>query len=141
MVYLKNFCKWKKIPLILPLNVGNNLVTDFKEKARLFNEYFASKCTPITDYSSLPSLFNLKSTPNLSVVNFTDDDILKIIRSLSINKAYDYDDISIRMIKICDKATLEPLSIIYKNSIDTGMFPDSWKNLTLLQCTKKLQNN
>ena len=138
MVYLKNFCKWKKIPLILPLNVGNKLVTDFKEKARLFNEYFASKCTPITDYSSLPSLFNLKSTPNLSVVNFTDDDILKIIRSLSINKAYDYDDISIRMIKICDKATLEPLSIIYKNSIDTGMFPDSWKKSNIVTVHKKV---
>ena len=27
----------KKIPLIPPLNEGNKLVADFKEKARLFN--------------------------------------------------------------------------------------------------------
>ena len=31
------------------------------------------------------------------------------------------------MIKICDKATVKPLSIIYKNCIDTGIFPDLWK--------------
>ena len=89
-----------------------------------FNEFFAWKCTPITDYSSLPSLLNLNLTSNVSVINFTDDNILKIIRSLNINKAHGY-DISIRMITICDKAILEPLSIIYKNCIDTRVFPDS----------------
>ena len=107
MVYLKNFCQWGKTPLIPPLNVVSKLVTDFKEKARLFNEFFASKCTPITNDSSLPSLFNLNLTSNLSVINFTDDDILEIIRSLNINKAHDHDDISIRMVKIYDKAILE----------------------------------
>ena len=30
-----------KIPLIPPLNVSNNLAADFKEKTRLFNEFFA----------------------------------------------------------------------------------------------------
>ena len=64
----------KKIPLIPPLNVGNKVVTDFKEKTRLFNEFLASKCTPITNNSSLPSLMNLNLTSNLSVINFTDDD-------------------------------------------------------------------
>ena len=31
------------------------------------------------------------------------------------------------MIKVCDKAILEPLPIIYKDCIDTGIFPDSYK--------------
>ena len=85
----------------------------------------------------MPSLFNLKLTSNLSVINFTDDDILKIIRSLKINKAHGHDDISIRMIKIYDKAILEPLSIIYKNCIDTGIFPDSWKKSNIVPVHKK----
>ena len=34
---LKTFFNGKKIPLIPPLNVGNKLVADIKEKARLFN--------------------------------------------------------------------------------------------------------
>ena len=29
----------KQIPLVPPLNVGNKLVTDFKKKARLFNDF------------------------------------------------------------------------------------------------------
>ena len=53
---IKTFFNGKKIPLIPPLNVSNKLVADFKEKARLFNEFFASKCTPITNDSSLPRL-------------------------------------------------------------------------------------
>ena len=123
----------EKIPLIRPLNVGNKLLTDFKEKARLFNKFFASKCTPITNDSSLPSLLNLNLTSNLSAINFTDDDILKIIISLNINKAHGHDDISIRMIKICDKAILKPLS--QEHSQIRG------KKILLFQCTKKLQTN
>ena len=91
--------------------------------------FFASKCTPVANDTSLLSLLNLNLTCNLSVINFTDDDILKIIRSLNINKPHGHDDISIRMIEICDKTILEPLSIISKNCIETGIFPDSWKKI------------
>ena len=126
----------EKTPLIQPLNVGNKLVTDVKEKARLFNEFFASKCTPVANDTSLLSLLNLNLTCNLSVINFTDDDILKIIRSLNINKPHGHDDISIRMIEICDKTILEPLSIISKNCIETGIFSDSWKKSNIVPMHK-----
>ena len=109
------------------------LVTDFKEKARLFNEFcLALKSTLITNDRSLPSLLNLKLTFNLYAINFTNDDIFKIIRSFNINKAHGHDDISVAIIKICDKAILEPLSIIYKNCIDTGIFSDSWKKSNIV---------
>ena len=52
---LKSFVNRKKVPLIPQLNVGNKLVTDFKEKSRLFNEFFASKFIPITNESQLTS--------------------------------------------------------------------------------------
>ena len=38
-------------------------------------------------------------------------EILKIIRALNMNKAHGHDDISIRMIKICDESLLKPLLI------------------------------
>ena len=97
---LKTFINGKKIPLIPPLNVVNRFVADFKEKFRLFNEYFASKCTQITIDSSLPRLVVFNSGSSLSAIHFNNDDILKIIRSLNINKAHGHDNISIRMIKI-----------------------------------------
>ena len=63
------------------MNVGNKLITDFKEKARHFNEFFASKCTPITNDSSLPSLLNLILTSKLSVIKGT---LMQIWKSANI---------------------------------------------------------
>ena len=41
------------------------------------------------------------------------------------------------MIKVCEKAILEPRSIIYKNCIGTGIFPDSWKKSNIVPVHKK----
>ena len=46
---LKSFYKCTKVPLIPPLLVHNKTVSDFTEKANLFNDFFASQCTPITN--------------------------------------------------------------------------------------------
>ena len=93
---------------------------DFKTKAHHFNAFFASKCI---NNSVLPDLVDNIST-TLSSINFNNVDILKIIKSLSVNKAHGHDDISIRMIKLCDQSIVKPLSIIFKNCIDNGIFPD-----------------
>ena len=134
---MKTFFKGKKIPLIPLLNVGNKLAADFKEKARLFNEFFASKSTPITNDSSLPRLVVLNSESSLPAINVKNDDILKIIRSITINKAHGCDNISIRMIKIYDKAIVKRRSIIYKNCIDTSIFPDLLKKSNIPPVHKK----
>ena len=70
------------------MDEGKRLIADFKQKARLFNELFASKGTPITNDSSLQRLPVLNSESGLFAIHFNNDDILKIIRSLNIKKAY-----------------------------------------------------
>ena len=60
------FFHGKKITLIPPLNVDNKLAADFKDKARLFSEFFASKCTPITSDNSLPRLVVFNSASRRS---------------------------------------------------------------------------
>ena len=120
-----------------PLNVGNKLVADFKEKDRLFNEFFVSKCTTITNDSSLPRLVAHNSESSLSTIHFNNDDIVKIIRSLDISKAHGHDNMSVRMIKICDKAIVKPLSIIYKSCIDNGIFQDLWNKCNIVTVHKK----
>ena len=114
---MKTFFIGKNVPLIPPLNVGNKFVADFKETARLFNHFFASKCAPVTNDSSLPRSDVLNSTSSIMMTYLKSLD-------LSINKAHGHDNISIRMIKICHKVIVKPLSIIYKNCIDTGILPD-----------------
>ena len=44
---LKRFYDNSKIPLIPPLNVDNKIVSDFTEKANLFNDFFATQCTTL----------------------------------------------------------------------------------------------
>ena len=39
----------------------------------------------------------------------------------------DTNDISIRMLKICDSAITKPLSIIFRNCISQNTLPDIWK--------------
>ena len=43
----------------------------------------------------------------LTSLDFNEEEILKIIRGLIIHKAHGHDNISIRMIKICDKSLLK----------------------------------
>ena len=63
----------------------------------------------------------------LSSVTFSQDDIAKIIQNLGSGKAHGHDNISIRMLKICGSAIYEPSAIIFKQCVDTGIFPSEWK--------------
>ena len=50
---MKIFYNGKKIPLIPPL-LNDKLESDFGKKETHFNEFFASKCTPLNNRSTLP---------------------------------------------------------------------------------------
>ena len=62
---------------------------------------------------------------------------MKFITTLNINKSHGHDDISIRMIKICDSALLKPLSIIFNYCVRTGTFPYIWKKSNVIPVHKK----
>ena len=124
---LKSFYKGTKVPLIPPLLVNSKIVSDFTEKANIFN-FFASQCTPINNSSKLPSRKSFKTNNRLLTLNINKDDILKIIRNLNVNKAHGHDEISIRMLKICDSVITEPFKYYFqKLYIYCGAFPDTWK--------------
>ena len=50
--------------------------------------------------------------------------IIKIIRNLNVHEAHGHDDISIRMIKICDKSILKLLILSFKNSTKSSYYLD-----------------
>ena len=135
MVNSKNLFNGREIPLIPPLLIDGKLVSDFKEKANKFNEFFSRQCTPLNNGSKCPRQPNFVTNKRLSSVVFDDQDIIKIIRALSISKAHGHDDISIRMIKICDSALVKPLSIIFSNCLRT--FPYIWKKSNVIPIHKK----
>ena len=57
--------------------------------------------------------------------------------SLDTNKAHRHDDLSIRMLKICDLAIIKPLSTIFRNCISHSTFPDLWKKSNICPIHKK----
>ena len=93
------------------LLVNNKIVSDFTKKANLFNNLFATQCTPLTNSSVLPSVMSFKTHSRLNSISFEKEDILKTVRNLNVNKAHGHDNISIRMLKRCDSEVVEPLSL------------------------------
>ena len=95
------------------------------------------KYTPLKNDSVLTTLLEHESEARFSKSTFTDDQILKILRALDINKVHGHDEISIRMLKLCDKSIITPLSILFQNCIDTRTFPDTWKKSNIVPVQKK----
>ena len=125
-----------KVPRIPPLFENNNFLTDCKEKATLFNDYFAKQCTPFLTDSVLPPLV-YHTDSRLSHFNISIDDVQAILKVLKINKANGPDDISVTMIKLCADPISSPLKTIFQNIIDTGIFPDQWKEANVTPVHKK----
>ena len=134
---MKTFYNGKKIPLIPPLLVNDKFVTDMKTKADIFNKFFAEQCTPLKNDSKIPINQIFLTQSRLSSLDFNEDEILKILRALNIHKAHGHDDISIRMIKICDKSLLKPLTILFQNSTKSSCYPVIWKRSNIIPAHKK----
>ena len=66
------------------------------------------------------------------------DDIAKIIQNVDSSKAHGDDNIrSIRMLKIFGSAIYKPLAILFKQCVDTGIFPSEWKQGNFVPIYKK----
>ena len=106
-------------------------------KANIFNNFFAEPCTPLKNSSVLPLNQMLLTQSRLNCIDFNGDEILKIVRALNIHKAHGHDDISIRMIKICDKSLVKPLILLFENSAKSSSYPDIWKKSNIIPVHKK----
>ena len=89
--------------------------------------------------STLPD-FILKTNHKLNKINFSENEILSF-RALNVNKAHGCDNISIRMIKICDEIIVPPLLIIFETALRTGIYPNLWKKANVIPIHKKDSNN
>ena len=125
--FLKIFLNNKKIPLVPPLYHQGDFVTNFKIKAEPFNSFFASQCSLIKKDSKLSLHLNYKTDNRLLAVNFSIDDIAKMLQNLDPNKAHGHDKISIRMLELCSNSICKPLELIFKKSMESGSFPSEWK--------------
>ena len=134
---LKNFLNNNKIPCIPPLFHENKFITNFEEKAELFNTFFANQCTLLNNSSVLPNNLVKLTNKSLHRVSFSTDCISKIINNLDPNKAYGHDMLSVRMIKLCGNSICKPLSIILNDFLKKEKFPSDWKKAHVVPVHKK----
>lgn len=126
----------KKITNIPPLIENNKYIACFKEKAKIFNDYFALQCRPLVTPSSLPP-FRPLTNERLSEIPIELDKICAIISKLNSKKASGFDGISIAMLKLCTKEVAIPLSLIFKCCLSHGIFPAQWKKANVQPVHKK----
>ena len=71
------------------------------------------------------------------VIDVKDNDILPIIKNLDVDKAHGWNQLSIRMIKICGYLITFLLKLIFKSMIYEGLFPNDWKKSNVVPIHKK----
>ena len=126
----KTLINGKKAPLISPLFVNNNLISNFREKDNFFNDFVVQQCQPIANNSilSVKQIFYTKNS--LRYFDSYCRKILKLLNGLNPHKANGHDGISLRMLKLCNLTITKPLLIIYQNFLQQGVFRMSATKVT-----------
>ena len=87
---LKTFANGSKVPVIPPLLINNEFISNFKTKANYLNQ----QCTAISTDSSIPSSLNLATNEAVTTVNCDEQLISKLIVTLNPNKAHCHESLN-----------------------------------------------
>ena len=121
---------------VTKLKVGGTILTDPSDIANTFNEFFctigenlANKIERKKDDPSYKIFLNkepqVKNSFFISPV--TDSDVLEELLKLDPNKSAGPDELRPKIIKASAYGLAKPLSIIFNSSIETGIYPKSFK--------------
>ena len=91
-------------------------------------------------WSEVPSDLHV-TAPLVQDFDISDEKILRIIRSLNLNKAHGWDEISVKLIKICDDTLIIQLKLIFVNCLRQVIFPEIWKRANVIPVHKKTEKN
>lgn len=103
------------------------LLSDGNEICDAFNRYFHSVFVPTQNTDSLLDYDESKSTLNISSVNITLARVLDELKKLNLNKGSGSDNLPPIFIRECANELALPITLIFQTSIDTGVFPNKWK--------------
>ena len=78
---------------IPPLIENSAFVTNFQEKANIFNNHFVQEYSLNINEGVLPGCCVSQCNKLLETNDINGDNVLKIIRSLDCNKAHGWDDL------------------------------------------------
>ncbi|PKU41015.1 rna-directed dna polymerase from mobile element jockey-like [Limosa lapponica baueri] len=121
------------------LDVGGNVVTTDEEKAEVLNAFFGSV------FSSGVGRPPSTQTPELAVRGGEQNGapiiqrevVRDLLQNLDTNKSMGPDGIPLRVLRELGEVLVEPLSIIYQQSWQTGKVPANWRLANVMPIHKK----
>ena len=133
---LKRFLNNRKIPALLPVLVNVDIITNFPEKPNLFHKICADQCTPLNNLNKLPLLY-LKTDKKMCNLSINKNDASVIIRNLDPNKSHGWDNLSVRMTKLCGDSLIFPLKCIFERAHQEDKYPDCWEKAFVVPVHQK----
>ena len=118
----------------------DKLVTNIKTKLDILNKLFAEQCTHLWNDSAFLTSQRFLTQWRLHSLDFSLDEIPKIITSLDVNKVLCHCDISIRMVKIYSNSLVSPVSLLFEKYFD-NFFCFSWIMENSKYYTSSLKKN
>ena len=131
----------KSLPALFTIN--GNSVSDQKEIAAKFNEYFCTIGPNLASNITAPDNLNFKHflhDPTQTSFNFqavTEDAVNEIINKFPNKTSRGHDEISMNFVKNIKTSIVPPLTKVINQSLLTGIFPDQLKNAKIVPVFKK----
>ena len=136
--YIKS--KQKIRPSIGPLiKSDGSLTADDQEVTETLNQFFESTFTK-ENLSSMP-VPSFVSEDSICDIDITESTVLQKLLELKVNKAPGPDGIHSYVLKACANTLYVPLTILYSQSLSSGVLPDEWKQAHVVPVFKKGQRN
>ena len=107
-----------------------------EEKAEILAKYFLSVFTTETN-GNIPNLELNQSINPISSLEISEENILKMLNTLKIDKSPGPDELHPRVLKEISSSITKPLYHIFKQSLDKGKLPSDWKTALVSAIFKK----
>ena len=124
---------------VAPLKEEGKIFTESKAKAEILNRQFKSVFTQEGD-GPLPDPL-CQRFPEIGDITINSEGIQKLLQSIKPNKASGPDDIPCRLLKELAKEIAPILTIIFNQSLDTGVTPSDWNKANVAPIFKKGNTN
>ena len=131
----KTFLKSTKKTSYPPLYHGNADITDNKEKAKKFNDFFLSHSDIDEQNVELP-IYNEPDGP-LNLIHVTQDDVKDQINCIDPSKASGPDGIGSKMLKLAGDSIVPSLTRLFNLSLTSHQYPTPWKKANVTPIFKK----
>jgi len=132
---VKNMLGKGSFKTLPPLEVNNSFLTDNKDKASAFNDFFISHSNINTDNAQLPP--DNFPNPNLVSVNVREQEVLDLLKCIDTSKATGPDEISPKLLHEAGNTIVPSLTKMFNLCLSSCKVPQMWKFANVLPLHKK----